>query len=87
MNLLHIFWILDNVKSKICATTCKNDSGLSNILDPTQSKALKRKLSDPVKNAEKPILYGGSCENIFKNKPKVYKNFCVACDICDIWFH
>ena len=78
---------LKPVKSKLCVTTCKNDSGLSNILDSVQSKTVKRKLSDPAKNAKKPILYCGSCENILKDKPKVYKDFCVACDICDVWFH
>ena len=75
------------VKSKLCVTTCKNDSGLSNILDPAQSKTVERKLSDPATNAKKPIFYCGSCENILKDKPKVYKDFCVACDICDVWFH
>ena len=82
------------VKSKLCVTSCKNDSGLSNILDPVQSKALKRKVSDPAKNARKPIFYCGSYENILKDKTKVYKDFCVACDIwlwcaiyCDVWFH
>ena len=81
------------VKSKLCITTCKNDSGLSNILDPAQSKAVKRKLSDPAKNSRKPIFYCQNilkifyCQNILKGKPKVYKDFCVACDICDVWFH
>ena len=31
---------------------CKNDFGLSNIFDPAQSK-----VSDPAKNARKPIIY------------------------------
>ena len=72
------------VKSKLCVTTGKNDSGLSNILDPAQSKTVKRKLSDPAKNAKIPIFYCGSYENVLKDKPKVYKNFCVVCDICDV---
>ena len=37
------------IKSKLCFSTCKNDSGLSSILNPTQSKAAKRKLSDTAK--------------------------------------
>ena len=45
------------------------------------------KASDPAKNATKPVFYRGSFENILKNKPKAYKDFCVACDICDVWFH
>ena len=76
-----------SIKSKHCVTTCKNNSGLSSIFEPAQSKAVKRKVSDPVKNAKKPIFCCGSCENILKDKPKVYKNFCVACDICDVWCH
>ena len=74
-------------ESKLCVTTCKNDSGLSNILDPAQSKAVKRKVSDPAKNAKKPIFYCDSCENILKDKPKVYKDFFVACSICDASFY
>ena len=58
------------MKNKLCVTTCKNDSDFSNILDPAQSKAVKRKVSDPAKNAKKPIFYCGSCENILKDKPK-----------------
>ena len=71
------------MKSKLCVATCKNYSGLSNILDPAQSKAVKRKVSDPAKNAKKPICYCGSCENMLKDKPKAYKDFCV---VCDVWF-
>ena len=75
-----------SVKSELCVTICKNDSGLSNILDPAESKAVERKLSDPAKNAKKTLFYCSSCENILKDKPKVYKDFCVAYDIC-VWFH
>ena len=75
------------VKSKLCVTTCKNDFGLSNVFDPAQSKAVKRKVSDPAKNAKKRIFYCDSCENILKDKPKVCTDFCVACVICDVWFH
>ena len=75
------------VKSKLCVTTCKSHSGLLNILYPAQSKVVKRKVSDPAKNAKKPIIYCGSCENILNDKPRVYQDFCVAYDICDVWFH
>ena len=76
-----------SIKSKPCVTACKNNLGLSNILDPAQSKAVKRNVSDPAKNAKKPIFYCGFCENILKDKPKVCTGFCVACDICDVWFN
>ena len=45
------------------------------------------KNSDPAKNQKKPLFYCGSCQNLLKDKPKVYKDFCVACDICHVWFH
>ena len=73
------------VKSKLRVTTCRNDFDLSNILDPAQSKVVKS--CDPAKIAKKPIFYCGSCKDILKEKPKVYKGFYVGCDICDVWFH
>ena len=80
------------LKRKLCESP-KIDSP-SYILDLGQSKPVKSKLcvttcknSDPVKNAKKPIFYCGSCQNLLKDKAKVYKDFCMACDICDAWFH
>ena len=52
------------VKSKLCVSTCKNDSGLSNVLDPALSEVVKRNFTDPAKAVKKPIFYSGSCENL-----------------------
>ena len=45
-----------SVKSKPCVTACKNNLGLSNILDPAQSKAVKRNVSDPAKTQRNPYF-------------------------------
>ena len=58
---------------------CKNDFGLSNIFDPAQSKAVKTKVSDPAKNAKKPIIYCVLVK-IFLRTNLIYKDFCVACN-------
>ena len=72
-------------KSKLCVTFCKIDFGLSNILYPTQSKTCVRsKVSDPAKNAMKPIFCCGSCENILKDKPSIYR---LLCGLWYTWFH
>ena len=63
------------VKSNLCVTTPKTDSATSNVLDPAQPEAVKRKLCGTSRNAKKVILYCGSCENILKEKLKVYKDF------------
>ena len=48
------------------------------------NQKLWKEVTDPAKNAKKPIFYYGSCQNNLKDKPKVYKDICVACDICDV---
>ena len=53
---------------------CKNDFGLSNIFDPAQSK-----VSDPAKNARKPIIYCVLVK-IFLRTNLIYKDFCLACN-------
>ena len=44
------------VKKQLCFTTCKNDFGLSDILDPAQSKAVKKKFWPCLKCKEPYIL-------------------------------
>ena len=58
---------------------CKNDFDLSNIFDPAQSKAVKTKVSDPAKNAKKPIIYCVLVK-IFLRTNLIYKDFCLACN-------
>ena len=48
-------------------------------------KSCEKKTFRPCK--KKTIFYCGSRENVLKDKPKIYKDFCVACDKFYVWFY
>ena len=72
---------------KLCVNTPKNDPVISSVSDPTQPKAMNKNIFDATKNAKMILFNCSSRENILKEKPNVYKDFCMAYDLCDVWFH
>ena len=76
-----------NYPEKLPAKSDKTNSTILTVSQPEQTQGLKRKSSDHQTKTKLTLFYCGHCENILKNKPKKYDEFCVACDLCDIWYH